>query len=111
MTVYFAQEPSPNRKQPDLTTARRFGDVVFVFDYRYPVSQKPEDAYRHASEVLRNFDPDTDYIGDCGGDKMALGVVAHILADWEPINFLRWNRYNGGLYEPTYIGTVDRAEE
>lgn len=104
MTVYFAQEPSPHRHMPDLSTAERFGEVAFVFDYRYPVSQEPERAYAHASAALMDFDPEKDFIADCGGDKMALGVVVHILGDWERIPFLRWSRYNGGEYEASYIG-------
>ena len=107
MTVYFIQEPSPKRTPPDITTAHAYGQVKFVFDYKFPVSQKPETAYAHAEEVLKDFDPREDFIADCGGDKMALGVVTHILADWEIIKFLRWNRYDGGSYEPTYIGRVD----
>lgn len=109
MTVYFVQEPSPNKRQPDLSSAKRFGDIKFVYDFQYPVSQNPDRAYNHARVVLENFDPDTDFIADCGGDKMALGVVTHVLSDWTPINFLRWNRYQGGFYEPSYIGTVDEA--
>lgn len=109
MTVYFAQEPSPNRNQPDLSTAERFGEIVFVFGYKFPVSQDPERAYAHAVEVLKDFNADVDYVGDCGGDKMSLGVVTHILSDWDRINFLRWSRYNGGMYEPSYIGTLDES--
>lgn len=108
MTVYFVQEPSPRRQQPDISSAERFGETKYVYDYRFPVSQRPEDAYRHAQEILRDFDPAHDWIADCGGDKMALGVVIHVLADWDVIPFLRWNRWNGGVYEPSHIG-VDKV--
>jgi len=106
VTVYFAQEPSPSKRQPDLSTARRFGEIKFIFDYRFPVSQNPEAAHQKASEILNDFDPEYDFLADCGGDKMALGVLVHVLRDWDCIPFLRWNRHNGGLYEPTYIGVL-----
>lgn len=104
MTVFFAQEPSPKKPQPNLETAYQFGDVRFVFRYNDLVSQNPDSSYAFAEQTLAHFDPEKDYVADCGGDKMSMGIIAHILARFPVVMFLRWNRHKGGFYEVSRIG-------
>ena len=106
MTVYVAQEPHPNRPI-DLSSAENFGPINYVFNFADPVSIEPDESYRKAREILWDFDPDKDFILDCGGDQMALGVVVHFLATEGEcdvlIPFLRWDRREQG-YQPSRIG-------
>ena len=106
MTVFFVQQPSPYRPQPNLTTAQIFGECKFIFAFDDRVSQDPDEHYLKAVSALTDFDPAVDFLADCGGDKMSLGVASHVLARKGILRvpFLRWCRYDGGYYEETYIG-------
>ncbi len=96
MTVFFVNEPvhSNGHKPRNLKPALEFGDIAYVFSINdeYP-GRDAEDAVTHAEAVLKNFDPDTDYIAWAGGDPYALVVVSAVLASWWPqFNFLTYNK-------------------
>jgi len=103
--VWVVQRPHP-RRPLDLSTAENFGELKYLFDFIDGVSTSPDKSYLHAVNALRDFDEDTDYLLDCGGDKMALGVAVHVLAfeyDIPIIKFLRWDRIQQS-YLASHIG-------
>jgi len=104
-TVWVAQRPHP-RRPIDLSTAENFGKLNYIFDFVDGVSTTPSESYGEAWDKLETFNEDTDFLLDCGGDKMAMGVITHILAyqfGLPRIKFLRWDRIQQSYLE-SYIG-------
>jgi hypothetical protein len=96
--VYLVNEPRVNNRGEilDYSKAETYGEVVIIFDAnKWPKPSKDASAaLKHASDVLDDLTED-DYILYCGGDAIALAIVAMIADKFLEgrTKFLRWDRY------------------
>ena len=113
MTVYVIQQPVPNQHNwtPDLTPATDFGPLKYIFDGGENVYALPGPMMKKAQNVLKDFDPEHDYIlWPNTGDPAALWTTCFALAQmgFQKVSFLYWNRkrvsgqrdYSSGFYAP-----------
>jgi len=81
--VFVTQQPRPNASgwTPNLTPASDFGTLRFVFEPEQRPSASPNQALRHAQVVLKDFDPDEDFVlWPNTGDPSAAWAVMLALA-------------------------------
>jgi len=124
MTVFVINQPKDIidneteavvRSAYDITPASQHGEFRFIFPngFRAP-SSCPDDAVEHATSVLADYDPDSDFILWAGGDPIASVIVAGILADMTDgrISFLKWDKYvrTGGGYVPVELNLFAAME-
>lgn len=99
--VYVIQE-TRSRNAYDISPAFEFGQPRIIFKNGYQPGQNPIPAKQHAHNMLRDFNPATDYILWCGGDPYGLALVSAMLVERHiSYNFLRWDRNpgrEGGYY-------------
>ena len=95
--VFITQQPRPNRVNwmPNLSPASGYGQFVFVFGSDDVPWTDPDGAFDKANAVLKDFNPDEDYIlWPNSGDPAACWVCLLLLARF-PIDKLRmlyWER-------------------
>ena len=95
--VFVTQQPKPNSNgwTPNLQPATQFGAIHYVFNGSDRPYCDPDHALEVAAEVLRDFNPDKDYVlWPNTGDPAAVWAVLLALARM-PINkikFLYWER-------------------
>ena len=115
MTVYIPQQPMPNKRTgwtPDLSSAAEYGKIEYVFAGGERVYALPGPSLFKAKKILRDFNPEEDYILWPGvGDPAALYATLLALMSHDPasIRFLYWDRKrdsngqrdrNSGFYVP-----------
>lgn len=113
MSVYLVQMPKPNRAgwQPDLTPATEFGEIKSVFSPDDSVYSLPAPMISKAMEVLKDFDPEKDFIlWPNSGDPAAVWTCsfALVMLGFKKAKFLYYNRkkidgqrsYQKGFYVP-----------
>lgn len=90
-TVYMVQEPAAGR---DLSSAQRYGKLVSLLSLREQASLTPGPSLFKLQKLLRDFNPDKDYVCFPGGDPMALALTMLTLRDmnFREIQYLRWER-------------------
>lgn len=114
--VFITQQPRPNRQNwmPNLSPAMPYGHFIYVFKGDDKPWCNPESSVEHAQEILRDFDPDDDYIlYPNSGDPAAMWIVLLVLARFpiDKVRILYWERKldNGersrtdGFYTPVTI--------
>lgn len=120
MTVYVTQEPSPKVRKdrngnetiwvPDLSSASDYGEIRYVFSSGEQVHMDSANCLRRANAVLRDFDPEEDFIlyansGDPASKDMCIAILARY---YDKIPQLYWNRKiidgkrdrSQGFYQP-----------
>lgn len=113
MSVYVVQQPVPNQHGwvPDLTPATEFGAIKYIFDGGENVYALPGPMMKKAQSILRDFDPENDYILWTNmGDPAALWTTCFslVLLGFSKVRILYWNRkrvsgkrdYKNGFYVP-----------
>jgi len=118
-TVYGIQEPPPfyNRKtgnhgEKDLSSAQRYGKVVFLLTRQDKPATLPGPCHRKLAQGLKNFRPD-DFLFFPGGDFLALLQTGGILRDmgFRKVQYLKWEKErdtdgkqkDGGFYMPVEV--------
>lgn len=97
--VFCIQEPRPNKKGfiPNLTGAKAYGSIHFIFDRVDSPCRDPVSAIKKIHSRLINFDSKKDFILDArAGDSMAMTIVLAYLfgngfGQWG-IRFLHYRR-------------------
>lgn len=119
--VYIAQEPTPFLqngvpKYKDLSSAQRYGRIVYLLDQTDMPSQDPWYARNKMFAALDSFDPKNDFLTVVGGDPISLALAMAVLGAMghEEISYLRWDRErtpdgertSGGFYTPVLVPLV-----
>lgn len=98
MTVFITQEPRPH---PDgkwvgsLSSAGQYGACKYVFELNFNVFLDPAKSQKIALEILKDFDPRTDYILDAPRTGFAPSracIMALLSMGIEEITFLDFDR-------------------
>ena len=97
MTVYVAQQD--DRK--NLKAAARFGELKFIFTRGvFPDNQQERtvEMLRIARRVLKDFNPEHDYIVPIG-DPVSIALIAAVVSEtWEVLPLLKWDGENEAYY-------------
>lgn len=97
MTVYVIQKPKqgPNGNTYDISPAKEYGEIKFIFDAYDNCSSNPEQSYQKLVDFLDNeFNVDEDYVLWAGGDPYALVLAGYAFGRTNcKLRFLRWERY------------------
>lgn len=113
--VFIIQEPKARKDTgwlPDFTTAEEYGRIVNIFKgSQHPSYMHVNELHNHLDSVLRDFDPQRDYILWAGGDAASIvHVSAYLAKRHNSVQMLRWdNRRNeqkqriGGFYKPVTL--------
>lgn len=125
MTVFVIQQPSLNSRgwMPDLSSAASYGNIEYIFLGGEKVYALPGPSLFKARKVLREFDPDKDFVLWPGmGDPMAYAVAMIALSELglDHIKFLYWDRTRDsdggrtghkGFYVPIPIHIKEKRNE
>lgn len=95
--VFITQQPVPNRLNwvPNLEPAAKYGEFVYIYQGAEKPWTDPAGAMDQASQILKNFNPEEDYIlwpntGDPAGVWAILLVLARLPI--HKVRFLYWER-------------------
>lgn len=100
--VYLIQQP---REGFVFANVHSFGEVVTVLPLRSSSSLYPAENSKIIAEVMKDFDPEIDYVLDVTGDRLNGYLVSDFLAqelEVEKFMFLRWNRREE-TFSPVYV--------
>ena len=107
--VFVVNEPNVSRagRTYDVSPARRWGEMVFIFTRDMPLPYvDPVYAQRRADDVLESMTSD-DYLVWAGGDPLGL-VIASAIAYAKTgtfMSYLSWDKYKGE-YHPIYLNEL-----
>lgn len=99
-TCYCVQEPSLERDRvtgnlipKDLSSAQRYGTVVFLLSQEDKPSLTTGPCARKIAQGLKNFKPE-DYLFFAGGDPHGYFIAGNIMTQlgFSEVNTLRWER-------------------
>jgi hypothetical protein len=94
--VFITQQPTPNKSNwtPNLEPALRYGAIHFVFGGGDRPYTDPDGAFEHATETLKDFDPNEDYLlWPSAGDPAATwAVMLAISRIASKVRVLYWER-------------------
>ena len=82
------------RHQADISPARAYGDITFVLTSADRTSADYESTMAKLRAMLRNFDPDNDYILWSGGDPLSLMLLGALMRDhnFYTFTYLRYEK-------------------
>ncbi len=97
MTVFAPQHPFPNKNgfTPDISSAAEYGPLEFVFASGEKVHMIASPSLEKARRVLKNFNPDVDYIlwpGNTCPVAWTLMNIALTELNLEHLTILKWDR-------------------
>ena len=110
MTVYVVHDAK--NSVFNLTPAKEYGDIKFVFSRDFSPSFYPAEAFAAAETWANEFDFERDHIVIAGGDPVAFGICIAALvkvAEAENRTEVNYLRYSRRRYTPG-AGYVDHPE-
>ena len=104
--VFVVNEPNTSRAGVtyDVSPARAWGEITFVFTRNMPVPNvDPIFAQRRAQDVLGDMTSD-DYLVWAGGDPLGLVIASAVayVATGQFLSYLAWDKYRR-CYVPVYL--------
>jgi len=89
--VFCIQQPRSNDR--DLSSANRYGRLLFLLDDSDSPSMTPSSCIHKMNKQLMAYET-SDYLVYAGGDPLGLGLALCLLKDrgFTEVNVLRWER-------------------
>lgn len=109
--VFVLQEPVPRKSTgwvPDLSPAKKFGELVYVFRSGQSISDDLAAARSRIKEAFADFNVTQDYILWVSGDPIVPLLVSSYLSDrFDAVRILQWQRLDRsvgtGFYTEVFV--------